>query len=206
MSGSRLTHKAWHGSREVSGPKVRAGATCGAWGLLATAVTALAIVFIGSQKAEASHDYVFPVLSTSSWAFCTDINTSGASDGYEHARSMWQNNTVLNISTVPSCAQGANAEWRSGQLVDSWYGFVTCQSQAGDYCNFSLVEINDRTIGQADNPTQQYNKTSCHEMGHVGGLGHRSNTTLSCMVQGSSPPISTVPDSHDMDAMDLTYN
>jgi hypothetical protein len=51
-------------------------------------------------------------------------------------------------------------------------------------CGHKQVRLNGRTI----TTTAQWEKTACHEFGHVGGMGHRS-TDASCMRSGASPPI-----------------
>ena len=63
------------------------------------------------------------------------------------------------------------------------------------------VELNDHTVTTAT----QAHKTTCHELGHVLGLDHRS-TNASCMTQGAAPPISVYPDSHDFAELQSIYN
>ncbi len=55
------------------------------------------------------------------------------------------------------------------------------------------------------NTAAQHRKTTCHEIGHVFRLTHRS-TNNSCMTQGEAPPISQYPDDHDYNALYNLYN
>jgi hypothetical protein len=100
-----------------------------------------------------------------------------------------------------------NVTFLSGDYGENnWYGLTECTSW-GSYpdCYSKTVRINDERISNQAQPQTQYNKTSCHEMGHVGGLGHRGVET-SCMTQGAAPPISEYMDSHDMNELHATYN
>jgi predicted Zn-dependent protease len=51
----------------------------------------------------------------------------------------------------------------------------------------------------------QTRKTSCHELGHVLGLAHRSTNT-SCMTQGAALPIVGTTDTHDFDELFSLYH
>ena len=62
------------------------------------------------------------------------------------------------------------------------------------------VRLNNATVRTA----RQARKTTCHELGHVLGLDHRS-TNESCMRQGSAPPISRYPDRHDLRQLRAMY-
>lgn len=63
------------------------------------------------------------------------------------------------------------------------------------------VTLNNHTVRTAT----QARKTTCHELGHVLGLAHRT-TNASCMRQGPAPPISLFPDGHDFNELHSIYN
>lgn len=86
---------------------------------------------------------------------------------------------------------------------DGLYGvtsFPGWNSASHNYAGVT-VKLNDYT---ATTSTQK-RKSSCHELGHVLGLAHRS-TAASCMEQGAAPPISMYPDQHDFDELQAIYN
>jgi hypothetical protein len=81
------------------------------------------------------------------------------------------------------------------------YGCTFVPVGAGNHFGNVRVYLNNTTV----NTAYQHRKTTCHELGHALGLGHRS-TNDSCMRQGESPPISRFPDSHDFGGLANLYD
>lgn len=70
-----------------------------------------------------------------------------------------------------------------------------------NHYKWARVYLNHNTV----DTDAQARKTTCHELGHVLGLAHRS-TNDSCMRSGASPPIDKTPDDHDFNALENLYD
>lgn len=177
--------------------------------VVAASALALVVLLFISYPVSGSHGGQSDtwVLDSSEWRACVNTNSSGATQGWDHARSQFDSISNISASSWYCNDPGYNVNWNSGNYgVDNWYGSASC-TDWGSYpdCYHNVVRINDERISGMQDPQRQYNKTSCHELGHVGGLGHRGVET-SCMSQGSSPPISEYLDAHDRTAVYDTYD
>lgn len=168
--------------------------------LMAT-IFALSLVLLGvgsAAPAHASHGTV-PYLFTSSWNVCNAGTTAGVS------ATTWAigqiNNTNVSATQV-SCTSTWNVSVQSQAYASNNFGEAFCHGTVSNRsCSPSYgVRLNTNTIST----TQQWQKTSLHELGHVAGLGHRSNNN-SAMTQGASPPVSRTFDAHDREVINATY-
>ena len=69
-------------------------------------------------------------------------------------------------------------------------------------CTWDYIELNARTLSEAEDPDHEWYQTACHEVGHVAGLGHRDGAGTTCM---DSYTASISLDQHDIDAIANTY-
>jgi hypothetical protein len=145
------------------------------------------------------------ILYTDNWRVCPlgyDPATV-PSQAADWAIGLWNSNPDI---TVTRNCSGSHVIISNASFPDTFFGNTWCEGglDAARNCQLKRLEMNTRTLDAAPNPGAQWKKTACHEMGHVGGLGHRF-TDSSCMTQGASPPIVIVPDQHDHDAIAATY-
>jgi hypothetical protein len=135
-------------------------------------------------------------LNTGTWRVCVYAPGQGgsaASTGISRV-----NATAVNASETCS---NANVSFNALSYPDGWYGNTICSGTlTGTTCTYKTVYLNLRVAETA----QQRRKTSTHELGHVGGLGHRT-TNASVMTQGASPPVSEFYDDHDVQALANQY-
>lgn len=165
------------------------------------ALFAFSLILVGfgpAAPAHADHGTV-PYLFTSSWNVCN----AGASSGV--SATTWaigqMNNTNVSATQV-SCTSTWNVSVQSQAYASNNYGEAFCHGTVSNRsCSPSYgVRLNSNTIST----TQQWEKTALHELGHVAGLGHRSNNN-SAMTQGASPPVSRTFDAHDREVINATY-
>lgn len=146
------------------------------------------------------------VLNTHYWKVCRAGFTPGV-NSIDRALDMLRANTSIR-PTVVSCTSGnQNVSAWSTNTSYTWLGRTSCtgiHNSTNNRCSSKTVWLNAPVIRAAPNPVKQWQKTAAHEMGHVGGLGHRYTNT-SCMRQGYSPPIYTIYDSHDCGSLNVTY-
>ena len=137
-------------------------------------------------------------LNTATWRICVSGWVEGQNASFYAISNI--NPTDVNASNV-ICTGSWNVSSQAASYPDSWYGNTYCfGTLSGGWCTGKAVQLNGRTV----TTTTQWNKTAAHEFGHVAGLGHRS-TNASCMTSGAAPPIVTVYDQHDKDAINSTY-
>jgi hypothetical protein len=82
-----------------------------------------------------------------------------------------------------------------------WYGQAFCDDKTlTGRCDIYIVQFNESTYGGSTNSWLR--SLGCHEFGHTGSIGHRSNSNdtdnNSCMHSGISPE---TYDSHDINAI-----
>lgn len=170
------------------------------WGLgLALAFTGAVTVIPPAAQADHANAAASGRLYTASWPVCNSGQTAGVS------ATSWAMGQI-NVTDVNSYTVGCPQTWRvsvtSLNYPETWYGLTVCHGTVSSrVCRPSKgVRLNGRVI----TTTQQWRKTSLHELGHVAGLGHRS-TNSSAMTQGASPPVSMYFDTHDKGAINASY-
>ncbi len=142
------------------------------------------------------------VLNTVNWRVCSgDLMTPAVKDSMDRAISILNSRTArLNVRRVGACGD-ANVINSASTSPETYYGVTRCLDWgSGTNCQQKFVFINTRTCSTA----RQKDKSTLHEMGHVGGLGHRF-TNASVMTSGESPPIATTFDDHDVVALNNEY-
>ncbi len=150
--------------------------------------------------------YGVGALNTATWKICRN----GIVSGMNAVDNTLPKLNVTDVSaSVVSCASGnQNINVHSIEYWDTSVGGATACSgtfnSTNNRCSSMTVVLNATAIRATPEPAKQWNKTACHELGHVGGLGHRPiNET--CMASGVSPPVWTIYDAHDRGSMNLTY-
>jgi hypothetical protein len=165
------------------------------------ACAALALALAAATPAQASHQNTASSghLYTGNWNVCNAGVTAGVS---ATSWAMGQIGATDVNTTAVGCPGSWNVSVQSLSYPDTWYGLTSCNSAvSGTTCTTSkYVRLNSRTI----TTTQQWRKTALHELGHVGGLGHRT-VNASVMTQGASPPVSQFLDSHDVASLNAQY-
>lgn len=107
---------------------------------------------------------------------------------------------TTDVHATRTCSD-ARVAFNAQAYPSQWFGRTICSgSLSGTACSFKTVYLNLRTAHTG----QQRRKTATHELGHVGGLGHRT-TNNSVMTQGASPPVSQFWDAHDRNALNAQY-
>lgn len=150
------------------------------------------------------------VLNTAKWQVCR-AGTSAGIDATNRALHLIKASTVDPVG-VPCSSGGQNVNVWSTDTVDSphHYGATYCTgtyNSTNNRCSSKTVWLFANSIEVAANPAKQWQQTACHELGHVGGLGHRpSGVTTSCLASGESPPIYTIYDSHDIASLNDSYS
>lgn len=137
-------------------------------------------------------------LNTAAWRVCNSGFTASIQATTAGLNAI--NATDVNPVQV-GCPTNYNVSVVGANYPDTWYGLTSCNSAvSGGLCSSKSVRLNGRTV----TTTQQWNKTALHELGHVGGLGHRTENS-SVMAQGASPPVSGALDSHDVASLNANY-
>lgn len=171
----------------------------------------LAAAFLPIGSAYADHGGMFPEgnLNTVSWKVCRAGTTAGvnSTDG-----ALGLIDAAVVNPTIVSCSSGnQNVNvWATSDPTVTYFGITECSgiyNSTNNKCSSMTVKLISDTITTAPDPVKQWQKTACHELGHVGGLGHRPTTVItSCLVQGDSPPIYTIYDTHDINSLNDTYS
>lgn len=166
-----------------------------------------------SSPAGASHDHDEPsgVLNSPAWRVCTDGPAAFGPAAVNWATALYNSHPDLTVTQLghvssPACQTQMNLFVRYDYFpLETWDGATVCfHSAGGSSCNIKAVVLNGSAIEAAPNPGAQWKYAACHEFGHVAGLGDRP-VTSSCMMEGQSPPVALIPDSHDWDAISATY-
>lgn len=164
----------------------------------------------GANPAAADHDHDDPtgVLNTAGWRVCTDGTAALGSPAVDWAVALYNSHPDLTVERV---GVGASCpSWNVWVRSDYWPdlaegGATVCfNSPSPGTCSIKVVLLNGSVNDFAANPGAQWKQAACREFGHVAGLGDRF-TTSSCMTEGAAPPIATIPDGHDWDAIATTY-
>jgi|GEM_PF-6418839 len=135
-------------------------------------------------------------LNSKNWKICVYAPNGGGS-----AASAGVNRVdATDVNATETCSN-SNVSFNALTYPDGWYGSTICSGTlSSGSCTYKTVYLNLRTAVSG----QQRRKTATHELGHVGGLGHRS-ADASAMKQGESPPISEYFDDHDENALNNKY-
>lgn len=151
------------------------------------------------SEASATHQAYYPILRSSDWRLCLSVAPGDPLTGVYYGISEI-NRTEVSAGGVP-CNQSPNVSISTQYLVAGYFGITSCVSGlSGTGCDVHSVVLNTRTV----TTLSQWKKTSTHELGHVAGLGHRTQNG-SCMTQGISPPIASTFDLHDLVSINSTY-
>lgn len=152
----------------------------------------------GASQASADHRGDLLALNSSTWRVCASGLVAGQNATGHAIRQV--NRSQVSAYLVP-CSGTYNVTSISSSYPDNWFGYANCSNVVSSTkCSLYRVRLNSRTI----NTTSQWEKTACHEFGHVGSLGHRY-TNNSCVTQGEAPPIDGTFDGHDLDSLNATY-
>jgi len=162
----------------------------------------------GTAHADHGDQFVNGALNTPTWKVCRSGVSAGV-DATDRAMDLIDDSEA--DPTAVSCSSGNQnvSVWSTDSLYSTAYGRTDCTgtfNSTNHRCSSMTVFLYAATIATAPEPAKQWQKTACHELGHVGGLGHRPSGVLtSCLAQGDSPPIFTIYDSHDLHSLNDTY-
>lgn len=132
-------------------------------------------------------------IGTANWTVLYNGVSAGVSAAADHARSHDLDPTDVNTSRVNTLA-AANV-----RLINGFYG-ATFYGQTYFAAGKWVVDMNLSQL----TTTQQTTKSTTHEFGHVGQLGHTGDLT-SAMASGASPPIIQHFNFHDLSTLNATY-
>lgn len=142
------------------------------------------------------------VLNTRNWNICRN-GPAGAVDGAtDRAISLLNANTHVNADQVGCSSDSINVHVYGAAFPDAVYGTTYCviEGASAGKCKYKKVNMNSNYC----TTSSQWNKSTLHELGHVGGLGHRQ-TNDSAMTSGAAPPVSGSFDDHDNEALNNEY-
>lgn len=119
--------------------------------------------------------------------YCFHSNLNG--NGYQSAASYGMNNlsaqTNFYKNYMDPCTFNTDVKFKkNSNLPPRILADYTCQDFEGSRCRAALIRYNPPAIG---NSTSQKNSTSCHEVGHTGGLRHGDPSD--CMTNNYSSNI-----------------
>jgi hypothetical protein len=167
---------------------------------------------MGAAPAEATHDHdhISGYLNSNSWRVCRDETpTALGNQALNWATAVYDSHADLVVQQqgqIPFCPN-PNLYFYDENLPEPVDNATICfhwdNPDAGT-CHVKLTVLNTDRLNFAANPASQWKKAACQGFGRVAGLGSRF-TTGSCMTEGGSPPIQTIPDVHDAAAVALTY-
>lgn len=150
--------------------------------------------------------YGVGALNTASWKICRNGIVSGMNAVDNTLPKL--NVTDVSASAVSCTSGNQNVNVHSVDLGNTaYFGFTYCSgtfNSTNNRCSSMTVYLNATAIRATSRPATQWNKTACHELGHVGGLGHRP-ISETCMAAGQSPPVWSIYDSHDRGSLNLNY-
>jgi hypothetical protein len=162
----------------------------------------------GNAPAEATHAGLANsgILNTTNWRIYETLPWPPGSlpvTGVAWGTAVWDAHPELSVVRTFT---NSNIFYHAAPSPETWFGNTTCPGglDARRNCAAKSVQMNNRTLDAAADPTTQWKKTACHEFGHVGGLQHQF-TNNSCLTQGAAPPIIPLPDAHDNAAIADTY-
>lgn len=152
------------------------------------------------------------ILNTGTWRIYETLPWPAGSNpktGISWGIAVWNAHPDLTVTNVTQGGGTANVAVTAIGTADFWAGATTCTGTIDPVtrnCPAKYVHLNNTEIDAAPDPTATWKMVACHEFGHVGGLGHRTDTLDSCMFDGlPSPPVLALPDPHDNAAIDATY-
>lgn len=179
------------------GVKVRRALRAGAAGAAATAHLVGPIV----EPAFASHGNAGPLYywpgTPTQWNVCYDDLTSYGVTATDHGRGQVDQTDVDTTASCSSFRIVVNDE----AYGEGWYGTATCMSWANyPLCYQARVRFDTVSLGKN---VELWKKVGCHELGHVGYLGHRNNDDWTCMRQGDTGYLYF--DGHDWASMNANY-
>lgn len=145
------------------------------------------------------------ILNTPVWKVCRNGLEPGINATDTAMRLI--NATEVSASAVGCASGNQNVNVHAQEYLEPWLGATTCSgtyNSSNNRCSSKTVRLNARTIRATADPVKNWNTTACHELGHVGGLGHRP-IDETCLSEADSPPAWTIYDSHDRGSLNLTY-
>jgi hypothetical protein len=166
---------------------------------------------MGAAPAEATHDHdhISGILNSPSWRVCRDDTpTALGNQALNWATAVYDSHSDLGV--VQQGQGGAcpnpNVFFYDESFPEPFDNQTLCffWDDPGVTCHVKITVMNTGRLNLAANPASQWKKAACQGFGRVAGLGNRF-TTASCMTEGGSPPIATIPDAHDANAVALTY-
>lgn len=132
-------------------------------------------------------------------------------DAMTYAMTWYQNNTTVypylsalspdRVTTVSDTSL-QNGAWAWGQCGS---GATYGGTDPYVWCRPSLLKWNTYYESGHFSTTTQKREIACHEVGHLAGLRHSSDSTGSCMYNPATTPGVLTPDSHDRSMISSHY-
>ncbi|WP_155368103.1 hypothetical protein [Catellatospora vulcania] len=129
-----------------------------------------------------------------------DVQSNSLTTGGKAA--VAQGRAQLDRTDITTSVGGSDIHVYDASYTSSWYGQTSCTDRnwLNGKCDHLDVKFNTRTMGSKS--TGYWQSLGCHELGHTGGLGHRSHSSdsndNSCMREEIWPKYF---DTHDIDAV-----